>query len=397
MAKIVENPVEEVAPEIPEELTSENQPSGIEAEILGHVPDKIHEPFDPEKIDDKTRGMVVDLLMKRIRENEIDLMPDFQRRAGIWDFRRKSQLIESLLLRIPLPVLYMSAWDDEKWAVVDGLQRLFTLKEFIINESFALEGLEFLSTFEGLRFSQLSRQMQRRINETEITVHVIQPGTPPTVMFNIFKRINTGGMPLSAQEIRHALFLGRSTTLLKELAESEGFKRATRNKIRDERMGDRECILRFCAFYLQDPNLYSGNDLDSFLAATMRQINKWDETQVDELTAKFQQAMEVAAEIFKIYAFRKYFGKRYRLLPINKALFEVWSVNFAKLASAELDALVTRRELLLERFASVMKSDGNFQQSISVTTGATSNVKIRFNTVAKLIREVLNADLSTAS
>jgi len=100
-------------------------------------------------------------------------------------------------------------------------------KEFVVDKSLALDGLEFLSSFDGKHFAELSRQMQRRVLETEVTLHVIQPGTPPAVMFNIFKRINTGGMPLSPQEIRHALLLGRSTRLLKELAESEDFKEAT--------------------------------------------------------------------------------------------------------------------------------------------------------------------------
>jgi len=217
----------EDAAEAPEELTSENRPSGIEAEQPSSGFEHIREPFDPEKIDVTTRSMTLDLVVKRLVEREIDLMPDFQRRAGIWDQRRKSQLIESMLLRIPLPVFYMAAKEDESWSVVDGLQRLTTLKEFVVDKSLALDGLEFLSSFDGKHFAELSRQMQRRVLETEVTLHVIQPGTPPAVMFNIFKRINTGGMPLSPQEIRHALLLGRSTRLLKELAESEDFKEAT--------------------------------------------------------------------------------------------------------------------------------------------------------------------------
>lgn len=379
---------------VAEELTSENKLSGIEAEGTASSEVTIHEPFDPDKIDVKTRNMTLDLILKRIEQSEIDMMPDFQRRAGIWDRRRKAQLIESLLLRIPLPVFYMAANENESWSVVDGLQRLTTLKDFILDGSFALDGLEFLSEFNGMTYDKLGRQMQRRILETELTLHVIQPGTPAAVMINIFKRINTGGMPLSSQEIRNALLQGRSTRVLKELSESTAFKRATSNKIRDERMADRECVLRFAAFWLITPSKYVGGELDSVLVKTMKQINNWDDAAEENLKRAFQRAMDGAYRIFGKYAFRKFYGKQFGLSPINKALFEVWSVLIANLTDEQIETLVARKEKVFEKLAAIMLSDYSFVSSISVGTGDASRVKLRFSRILMIIQETLDANES---
>lgn len=381
-------------PDLYEELTSSQRGTGIEVEQTDSEISAIREPFDPEEIDVKTKPMTVDLIMARIRggSSEIDLMPDFQRRAGIWDETRKSRLIESLLLRIPLPVFYVASNQNERWSVVDGLQRITTLKEFIHDKSLLLTNLEFLSKLNGKRFDDLSRQMQRRIEETEIIVHIIQPGTPSAVMFNIFKRINTGGLPLSAQEIRHAIKQGPATKLLKDLAESKEFKTTTSNSINDERMADRECILRFCAFRDYDIKKYASGELDFLLLKTMDQINKWSPAQIEDLSKNFAKTMLSAKRILGKWAFRKYYGSQYRLSPINKALFEVWSVHIARLSPENIDLLVQRKDLLMEKFSRIMLHDSDFSASVSVGTGDASKVKRRFGKVGELINEVLNVN-----
>ncbi|MFA6969904.1 MAG: DUF262 domain-containing protein [Gallionella sp.] len=379
-------------PELYEELTSDQRgTTGVEVELTDVEASSIKEPFDPEKIDVKTKPMNVDLIMARVRggNDEIDLMPDFQRRAGIWDETRKSRLIESLLLRIPLPVFYVASSRDERWSVVDGLQRITTLKEFIVDESLVLNDLEFLRDLNGKTFDKLSREMQRRIQETEITVHIIQPGTPSAVMFNIFKRINTGGLPLSPQEIRHAIKQGKTTLLLKQLAESEEFKKATGGSIKDERMADRECVLRFCAFSIHEPQAYMSGDLDSLLIQTMDEINQWSQAQIDELSQQFFTAMNSARRIMGRWAFRKYYGANYRLSPINKALFEVWAVHLSRLTPSQIALLEQQKNALMQNFAALMIRDYEFVGSISTSTGSASNVKRRFREVNKLINAVL--------
>src|SRR5581483_2560482 len=117
--------------------------------------------------------MTMDLLLNRIRHNEIDLAPDFQRKEGLWKEDARSRLIESILIRIPLPAFYVDATDEEHWLVVDGLQRLSTLRDFVINKSLKLRGLDFLKFLDGKSYDELSRSYQRRIEETQITVYLI--------------------------------------------------------------------------------------------------------------------------------------------------------------------------------------------------------------------------------
>eukprot|EP01034_Spumella_vulgaris_P032803 gene32803-40487_t len=207
-------------------------------------------------------------------------------------------------------------------------------------------------------------------------------------MFNIFKRINTGGLPLSGQEIRHAIKQGNATNLLKRLADSENFKTATGNSIRDERMADRECVLRFCAFFITPPENYASGDLDNFLIEAMDKINNWPEEEIEKLERKFGIAMRAAHRIFGNLAFRKQSGET-RLSPINKALFEAWSVNLAMLSPVELKKITSNREKLVELSAKLLRRQ-RFVDSISTGTGAVNKVQWRFTAIRKIVQEILS-------
>lgn len=382
-----------------EEVTSHGELAGVEAELLEAVEGglagspEITVPFDPKRIKFNTETPVIELILRRIGRDEIDMMPDFQRRVGIWNLRRKSRLIESVLLRIPLPVFYVAADENDNWQVIDGLQRLDTFRDFVRpaenGVGFRLDELEYLTQFNGCNFSSLPRAMQRRIEETSIYVHIIQPDTPPAVMFNIFKRINTGGMPLSSQEIRHAVNPGPAREFLKTLADSEEFLTATAHGIKDERMAARECVLRFIAFFLTPPQEYVRGDLDTFLSQTMQEVNRLPANKRKRIKTVFHKAMRAATDIFGRYAFRKMYARQGWRNPINRAIFESWSVNLANLNDVQRQCLVERRDCVVDGFIQLMQEDDRFVVAVSQGTGQPERIKHRFAAIHKLIEQVL--------
>jgi hypothetical protein len=361
--------------------------TGLAAEDVGSD-GEISDPFDPSLIRVESRTMTISLLLSRIEHNAIDLAPDFQRKGGIWSDAAQSRLIESLLIRIPLPAFYMDGTDDEKWLVVDGLQRLTSMKRFIIDKELRLSGLEFLRKYDKSNYDELPRNLQRRIQETQVIVFVIQEKTPPDVKFKIFKRINTGGLPLSSQEIRHALNQGPVTQFLRELAESKEFLDATDHGIRDNRMGDRECVLRFVAFVLTPPGDYPANgELDPFLSQTMGTLNSRSDL-FPELRQRFLLAMVRAELLFGNKAFRKVSPLTYWRGPLNKALFEAWAVNLDTLDDACFARLLERKAELLDAFITLVQQQQDFLSAISQGTGDASKVRLRFSLVRRLIEGV---------
>ena len=345
----------------------------------------ITDPFDPEQIRIRTIPILISQLVSRIKYQEIDLAPDFQRLRGIWNAERRSRLIESIMLRIPIPVFYVAAKEDESWLVVDGLQRMSTINDFV-NDELPLKHLEYLASYEGNTHDDLPRHMQRRISETQLIFNVIEPGTPEDVMFNVFLRINTGGMILNRQEIRHAMYAGPVRCFLKELAESNEFLTATGGSVNPRRMADRECILRFLAFHISPPEKYETNNLDSFLSTTIDCINKMNPEQRDACEREFKKAMRAAYEIFGDDAFRKRTSETDNKRPVSRALFEVWSVQLARYSQDQIDEIVKHKRVIIDSFMDLIRTNSEFDKAISYSTGSPQRVYTRFKAIEQLIK-----------
>lgn len=391
--------------EIPvlEELTSTGEGLGLEAE--NQASSVIKAPFDPSLIDVITHTRTVDLLLTRLKEKELILDPEFQRRANIWNDERKSGLIESLLLRIPLPSLYVSEDKNGIYTVVDGLQRLCAIAHFVDVESLnvaakaklaplRLKGLQALSEYSDESYKDLPRSLQRRINETELTMHVIRAGTPPEVKFNIFARLNQGGMPLTAQEIRNAIYPGEWRYHIKALSENPMFLAATEGKIKKERMDDWELVLRFVAYYdlrMKHKKRPSDQRLDVFLNETVQDTNKWDNHKWQEIYSAFERAMAAAPKVFGRHAFRKYYSYDYYRNPINRGLFESQSVALADFSTSELEHLAGNSKFVLEKLADLFRTDISFDRASLSATGSGEASNIRYDKISEILNEVLDA------
>lgn len=348
-------------------------------------------PFNPSQIDISTKTPTIDLLIKRLKTNppEIDLYPDFQRKDDLWDAGKQSRLIESLLIKFPLPAFYFDGTDNNKWLVVDGLQRLSAIRNFVISKKLKLTGLEFLKKLEGYGFDDLPRNLQRQIEETQVTAYIINPGTPEEVKFNIFRRVNTGGLIMEPQEIRHAMNQGIPAIYVKELAETQEFIDATQRAINPSRMLDREFVTRFLSFYMNDYKNYVP-DLDTFMNSSMSEIKKLSEKERNKMKHDFQSSMLFIQSIFGNWAFRKADKYPDKRKPINKALFEIWSVSLAKLNDDQRKQLLLRKDILFDKSIQLVKVDSTFFNSITTSTGNKVSVYYRFSSIEKIIQETLD-------
>jgi len=346
-------------------------------------------PWDPNLIRVDPKPFSIKQLLDMIDEGELVLQPEFQRRR-VWTQKQKSLLIESLLLRIPLPAFYFSAADDGKLQVIDGLQRLSTIHDFVRgglegDRKFKLRNLEYLQDTVGKKgFDDLQGQVwARRILQASVTANVVDPQTPVQVKLNIFGRLNRQGTPLSLQELRHAMSGNRSRQFLLELSRNDNFHSATRDSLREsKRMHDIEVVLRFCAFQLHYENYADFGSLAELLTDTTGELddNKAvTEVQLVALSDAFELSMRNAVAVFGRDAFRKDASK-----PINRALFEVWSYALSQipaevvLANAELIASMARKMML----------DQAFNDSISLNTSDPARVDFRFGAVLGSLQKV---------
>lgn len=374
----------------------QNADQEIESEILYNINNDgvITEPFNPKDVDIISQPMVISNIVENLRDGDIVLDPDFQRIPDLWDDQKQSRLIESLIIRIPLPTFYFDAGDNDKLIVVDGLQRLYAIKRFMALEKddpqrLFLTGLEYLTEYNGHSFEMLPPTIQKRIKSQTITTYIIRSGTPDKVRTSIFTRINTGGLTLQPAEIKNSVYRGQAADLLKELAHSEAFLIATRKKIDPSRMLDCEFVNRFLAFYLLGLEHYAGN-LEDYLNDVMIQLQKAPSDILEKCRRDFLKAMNYANNIFGDTAFRKIIanGKYGR---INKPLYDAVSVNLAKLSVPQCEKLLEEKNSVIKKYTELLL-DKDFVDIITNGTAKIQNVQIRYQRINQIFREVLADD-----
>jgi len=360
---------------------------GMEAEDLGDLEETRSDPFNPKDVDIQVMPSIMDAIIKRLRNEEIELSPDFQRSADLWKKTIQGRLIESLLINLPIPAFYFDATNDESWQIVDGLQRLSTIKSFVIDKKLKLTGLEFLKEYEGKSFDDLPRTLQRRIEEFQVTLYLIKPGTPENMKYSLFHRINTGGLSLKPQEIRHAISQGTNNGLasnfLKSLSESESFCRVV--SIKGKRMSNCELVLRHVGFVIQGMDAYKSS-MVRFLDEGMVLLGKCTEAELEQYKISFERSMQLAWSLFSEHAFKKSFTESARIRVVNKPLFESLSVALSGLTESQGERLIKQKEGFLREFKTLMK-ETKFLESISKSTANKDAFHYRFTQTVKLVNQ----------
>lgn len=368
--------------QIKEEIDIEPEDNSIE---------DIHGPFDPNAIDVDISVVNLGSLLEQLEYNEIDLRPEFQRASDVWSQVKKSRLIESVLLGLPLPSFYFSE-DPEtnKLLVVDGLQRLCAFSDFCITKKLKLKGMQFLTGLEGWTYDKLDRTQIRRIKSLKVTLNTLRKNTPQRVKLVIFQRVNTAGVPLTAQEMRNALYQKKATDLLKEMAKLDSFSKATGGKIPSKRMTDCDFANRFVAFYLYR-NDYDGN-LDEFMGDALEKVNKMQQQEIDFILKTFDRSMQICYKLLGNKAFKRPDPQKPNsFLKTNKAIFEVLSVSIAQLTDNEQEILVQRKNRFQNEIYSLFKNE-DFIKSITSGTAKTPQVEYRHTKVQQLIKQVIGYD-----
>jgi hypothetical protein len=372
----------------------ENLATGVEQESdLEEDLENIDRPWRPELIRVSTKPFSLRNILDFIEDESLELAPDFQR-LKVWKRAQKSQLIESILLQIPLPVFYFSEDREGVLRVVDGLQRLSTINDFVrgsTSEKFSLIGLEYLHEANGMFFEDLPAKWQRRLSTTQIIAHVIDPSTPAEVKYDVFRRINTGGTPLNAQEIRHCMSKARSRDFLKICTYSPAFIRATDGALSQHpRMVDREAVLRFVAFSLYERQYRQiGGSMESVLSYATERLDDPHSVTDDELSTLFQRlnhGCDRARKIFGQHAYRKWsLSDPDRKNPFNRALFESWTVVLSENPGWQISPDEVER--IRQRARKAMTTDYSYLNAITQSTGDPRRVEERFKTTREIVEQ----------
>ncbi|MBN2529919.1 MAG: DUF262 domain-containing protein [Deltaproteobacteria bacterium] len=355
------------------------QEQSEEVEGLGGEEDRNWGDYPIDTLLIRNESRTIHDILRRIEKGSFVMNPDFQR-DFVWPEDKQSKLIESVLLRIPLPVFYLAEDENGRMIVVDGLQRLTTFQRFVSNElRLKLPEREDLN---NKTFDSLPSKFQNRIEDSNLILYVIDAKVPEQAKLDIFERVNSG-MPLTRQQMRNSLYMGPATQFLREEAHSNEFLEATRGSLNKESMRDREFVNRFCAFFLLGIDDYRG-DMDEFLAKALLKMNAMDSKQLLELSNQFRLSMINNQYIFGRSAFRKH-TKESPGRIINASL---WDVMSTVLSQCPHSVVQTHAEKIKSAFFGLIE-DGGFNQAITYSTNHTKQVRFRFEMAQKAFKEVL--------
>lgn len=340
-------------------------------------------PWQDYPLDDiliRQESRTVRDVVHRIKQGYYIMDPDFQR-DFIWKADKQSKLIESVILRIPLPVFYLAEDNDGRMVVVDGLQRLSTFDAFLGGQ-LKLRALD-RDELNGKKFSDLPFKLQNRIEDCNLILYTIDSRVPDRAKLDIFERVNSG-IPLSRQQMRNCLYMGRGTRFLKQQAQSELFKEATGRSLKPDMMRDREFVNRFCAFSILDMDDYRG-DMDDYLAKALLRMNEMTHNQLSALEESFCRSLANNYVVFGKHAFRRHDPSREGRSVLNAALWDVMSIGLSRYPRA----LVQERGHQLRNSVQGLLSDESFLDSITKGTSDAKKVRRRFKAIDKALEETL--------
>lgn len=338
-------------------------------------------PIDDILIRHETRTVYE--VVRRINMGFYVMNPDFQRDI-VWEETQQSKLIESVIMRIPLPVFYLAEDEHGKMVVVDGLQRLSTFQRFLKDE--LVLRLRHQQRLDGKRFSDLSPKLQNRVEDCNLIFYIIDAKVAESARLDIFERVNSG-VPLTRQQMRNSLYMGPATRFLRREAETDIFIHSTGHSLKSKTMRDREFVNRFCAFQLLKVENYHG-DMDQYLANCLRYMNSTMKPQDRKfLATEFHRGLANNLNLFNRHAFRKHVPFQDSRSKLNASLWDVMTTGLSHYAE---DHIVTEANAFRSAFFDLLRNE-QFNAAITYATNGQKSVQLRFEMAEQMFREVLGA------
>lgn len=312
----------------------------------------------------------------------LDLSPKYQRRNR-WDRARQSQLIESFLLNVPVPPVYLAEEARGVYAVIDGKQRLTAIVQYLANE-FPLTKLELRKDLEGMYYENLPREYASTLGMRPLRAVTILRQTPDWVKHEVFVRLNRGGQPLNAQEIRNVAFAGPFNDEIIKLAENPFLRKQL--KIKDASsspyadMSDVEIVVRF--FALEKNWRDFGGSMRDTLDEFMIEYHNAGPRDIQEFSRSFIRAIQWCEHIWADNAFKRHDGSQWRDQMIG-GMFDAQMISVSllsdhHLATLDPNAVAQKTQQLFQ--------DNDFDTSVRVSTNTASKVRYRIQQVLDILK-----------
>ena len=322
------------------------------------------------------------------REGRLTLDPEWQRNY-VWANQRASRLVESFLIDIPVPVVYLAENKHGNYEVIDGLQRLTSSFRFFEGE-YALSGLEILKDLNGKYFKDLDVRFQNKLWDVTVRAVELAPSTPKDLMFTIFERLNTWGTALNEMEIRNCLYRGSLNRSIGQLSSLPEFIQCISQENISRRMDDRCLILRFLAFY-ERTYLKATRGLKRFLNEFLEVYREAKDEKLKEFEQAFRKSMRASLTVFGKNGFRlRQQDKRGQVewapRP-NAAIFQVIAVSFTQYEPSQITRAA---DAVLEEYLDVLATDPSWVDSVTKSTGDADRIGYAFQTWFERLDKVLS-------
>ena len=312
-------------------------------------------------------------------DGDLEITPEWQRNY-VWNNKQASKLIESFLLNIPIPVVYLAKTQNNTYEVIDGLQRLKSIFDFL-NNDLKLSGLDSLDDLNGRTYKQLDEKDQRTIRNSTLRSFELSSNADSNLHFVVFERLNTGGTKLNEMEIRNCIYRGKLNDLIKDMAENnKDFIGCVNQPSLSRRMDDRNLVLRFLAFYEKTHHKYNGG-LKLFLNEFLETYRDTTENKLKEYRAVFERCMRAAFTVFGNKGFRLITddGKDAGLWStrVNMPVFQCISTSFQKY---DLGQITRGSDAIYEEYVDLIKTDGKWVDYVRRATAETTRLHYVFDT-----------------